>query len=318
MKICVMCPGSFTHGLDSPERGESRWSQNYAKMLAKIGHEVYAASMGLPIPAEHYGVRLISELDVATFGPYDIYIDSSWWREKTPKGKARKYICLKWSVETYMREEDFPDNFYFAYPYPSHHWEFATFRNAHKSFALPTWFGEFQKPNWDKEKIFLPGKIDLNRDYQRFLPAVGEFLSQHPIEGVSRTFFEQHFSGIINFNRPDSSWHELQSYNKVIESIRRSKLSIPILNPGCIIEAAMNGVPSIFWEHGGFFNPLGQSLSITIPHDGTPERFTEVAEMLMSNKKKYCEVVRTCQDYFSGHTYEGAMRYWEMMIEEIF
>jgi hypothetical protein len=314
-----MCPGSFTFGLDSPERGESRWSQNYARMLAMAGHDVYAASMNKPEPRVHYGVKLLNELEVAKYGPYDLYIDSSWWDTKKPYALAKKYICLKWSVETYMREWDFPDNFYFSYPYPSHHFEFAKFKNANKSFALPTMFGtEFPAPRWDNGKIFLPGKIDQNRDYQRFMQPVAAFLGKHPIEGGSVSYFKEKFAGQIDFTRADSNWYELAPYNKVMEAMSRCKLSCPIMNPGCIIEATFQGLASIFWEHGGFFNPLGQSLDIMVQHDAPPERFTELAERMMNDKKKYREVVQISQDYFSPHLYKNALKYFNTMIEEIF
>lgn len=319
MKIVVLCPGSFTNGLNSPERGEGRWSQNFARMLARAGHEVYAASMGNPEPRRHYDVNLIHETNVNDYGPFDIYIDSAWWDDKPVKAIASKYISLKWSVESYMRDKDLPDNFYYAYPYPSHHWEFANFRNTNKSFALPTMFGEkFEEPKWNNDAIFLPGKIDLNRDYKKYIPAIGEFLNKYRINGGSRQFFEQEFGNRIDFGRPGSNWYNNIPYDQVLDYMRQSKLSLPILNPGCMIEATFIGLPSIFWEHGGFFNPLGDSLGITIGSYAEPERFTEVANMLMTDRKKYMEVVRTMQHYFSYHTYEGSLGYFNLMVASIF
>lgn len=77
------------------------------------------------------------------------------------------------------------------------------------------------------------------------------------------------------------------------------------------------GLPSIFWEHGGFFNPLGDALGISIEHDAPPERFTEVANMLMSDKKRYHEAVYIIQDYFVAHTFDGAIKYFNLMCESI-
>ncbi len=320
MKILVMCPGSFTYGLNSPERGESRWSQNYARMLAQAGHDVYAASMGYPDPLVHYGVKLINEAHVAMHGPYDLYIDSSWWDNKPAFGKAKKYVCLKWSPEDYLREKPWPEDFYIAYPYTTHHYNFnqKNFPNHDRCFALPTMFGnDFRKPNWDKSAVFLPGKIDVNRPYKQYLDVIGNFLSKHPIEGTSRAFFETELGNRIDFNRLGSNWSNLIPYDQVLEAMGRSRISLPILNPGAIIEASFMGVPSVFWEHGGFYNPLARALNIHIEHDAPPERFTEVAELLMNDKKKHAEVVYTTQDYFSAHTFTGAMKYFNLMAETI-
>ena len=319
MKILVMCPGSFTYGLDSPERGESRWSQNYAKMLAMAGHQVFAASMGKPEPRSHYGVSLINEAEVTQYGPYDLYIDSSWWKDKLPKGKASKYVILKWSLEEYTREEPLADNLYLAHPYPSHRHEFINGVNANKTFALPTMFGTvMETPKWGNSKIFLPGKIDTNRDYQRFIPAISQILTQYPVEGCSKDFFKKELEPSVNFSKSDSYWYNLLPYNEVLESMKRCKINLPILNPGAIIEATFQGIPSIFWEHGGFYNPLAENLGVLIQHHAEPERFIEVINMTMKDKKTYHEILLTSQDYFSCHLYHNAIKYFNLMVNQIF
>lgn len=318
MKILVLCPGSFVNGLDSPERGESRWSQNYAKMLAMAGHDVYAASMGEPLPSVHYGVKLIVEPECAKYGPYDLYIDSSWWKDKTPKAQATKYVCLKWSLEEYTREfVGFPDNFYLAYPYPSHAHEFRNFPGESRTFPLPTMFGtEFPEPNWDKEKIFLPGKIDTNRDYKKYIPAIVEFLNRFPVEGCSGTFFQKEFAGLKLVD--GSCLYEKRPYNEVMATMGNCKLSLPVLNPGCIIEAAFMGTPSIFWEEGGFYNPLARNMGIQIEYGAPVERFVSIVNRMVSDKKLHFEVTRMTQDYFSSHLYGNAIKYFNSMVEAIF
>lgn len=320
MKIMVMCPGSFTSGLDSAERGESRWSQNYAKMLAMAGHDVYAGSMGLPEPKVHYGVKLVHETKCKQYEPFDLYIDSSWWKEKVPYARSKKYLCLKWSLEDYTREFEFPDNFYLGYPYPSHMQEFyiSEAKGSRKTFALPTMFGTaFPKPNWDKKNIFLPGKIDPNRNHKKYIPAIAEFMNKHPVTGCSASFFQEDFKGLLK-PQPGSNMYELAPFDQVMKHMGDSKLSLPILNPGCIIEAAFAGTPSIFWENGGFYNPLAQNMGVSIPHDAEPEVFTDIAERMMSDKKLHWEVTRITQDYFSYHLYSVAIEYFNMMIETIF
>ena len=172
------------------------------------------------------------------------------------------------------------------------------------------------RPNWNAQKVFIPGKVDVNRPYQKYKKVITQFLNKHPIEGRSRKFFVDHFDG-INFNRPFMNWAESTPYDQVIQAIQRSRISLPILNPGCIIEAACQGVPSVMWEHGGFFNPLAQQLNLNIEHDAPPERFAEVANLLMTNEKVYRESVMAMQDYFIAHTYQGSLRYFNLMMEMI-
>ena len=193
MKILIMCPGSWTHRLNSPERGDGRWAQNYAQMLALAGHDVFAASgRGNLQPGQtHYGAKLVNQDTCGMYGPFDLYIDAAWWDKKQPKAQAKKYIALKWSLENYLRNDPFPDDFHLAYPYPSHHHFFSRFHSASKTFALPTMFGtELSKPNWDALKIYLPGKIDTNRDYKVYIPTISAILKKYPVEGASRSSFE--------------------------------------------------------------------------------------------------------------------------------
>jgi hypothetical protein len=321
MKVLVMCPGTFTAGLNSPERGEGRWSQNYAVLLAKAGHDVYAASAGMGNrTTTEQGVKLIDQSHhiASKHGPFDLYIDSAWWDGKKPAAKATKYVALKWSPENYLHGE-LPDDFFIAYPYTTHHYNFHRegFPNGDKTFALPTLFGEPLSPNWSAEKVFLPGKIADRKGREAYFDAIVSFLSNHPVEGTSLSQFQDLFGDRINYTMSGSRWVNSMPYNEVLESMRRCRISLPILNPGAIIEASFMGVPSVFWEHGGFFNSLGQALGIGIEHDAPPERFTEVAELLMNDKKRYHEIVYTMQDYFVSHTFSGAIKYFNLMCDSI-
>ena len=316
-----MCPGSFTNGLNSAERGEGRWAQNYAVMLAKAGHDVYAASGGGKDTTE-YGVKLInqSHSSCKRYEPYDLYFDAAWWDNKTPAAESKKYVTLKWAPEDYLRHNKLPDNLYVGYPYVHHRYNFTgnLFSNENRAFPLPTMFcDEFSPPNWDKESIFIPGKIDTNRPYTKYLDAIYQIIKEHRIEGRSRNFFKQQFGDRLNLDLPQYNWQELTPYNSVIDSLSRSKISMPILNPGCVIEAACMGVPSIMWEHGGFFNSLSKDLNILLEHDAEPERLLFLVDYLMTSRKNYMEIVRTLQDYFSGHTFKGSLYYFNLMAQEI-
>jgi hypothetical protein len=315
-----MCPGSFSYGLNSPERGEGRWAQNYARMLAAAGHEVYAASgwwHGNPMD-RHYGVKLLDQTNPGIYGPYDLYFDAAWWKNKQPAALANKYIILKWSLEEYTREEILSDNYYLGQPYPHHHFEFTRGINANKTFSLPTMFKDrlTNEDGWDKNKIFLPGKIDTNRPWWKYVPAITELLNKYPVEACSYPWFKDNLKS-IDFHKNESNWFDKLPYDQVMDAVRRCKISLPILNPGMIIETALEGVPSIFWEHGGFYNELARQLDILIESDAPPERLLAIIELLLTNKKKYKEVVIASKDYFSPYTFEGSLKYFNLMLENI-
>lgn len=319
-KILVMCPGSFCHdnqitGLDSPERGESRWAQNYALMLAGAGHDVWAASMGIVGPRIDRGVKLISELQVGDFGPYDIYIDSSWWRNKEPKSPAKRYIILKWSLEDYLIEDPLPAEFSIGYPYPCHKHHFDASRNPYKdkTFALPTSFGdECQSPNTNSNRVFLPGKLDLNRPHQKYLPTIIDNISKYPISGVASDEIKN------QLDKPGNTFISKLPYSKTMEEMKKCRVNVPILAPAAVIEATFQGLASIFWREGEFFPALGDKLGITIEREDPSEKFTFVFEKLMTNNKHFKEVVQISQNYFSCHKTIEALKYFNLYIESVF
>lgn len=321
MKILVMCPGSFTHGLNSPERGESRWSQNYARMLAMAGHDVYGASMGYPSPSVHYGVKLIHETKIAENGPYDLYIDSSWWENKNvPDRIARKYVILKWALEEYIREKPLPENHYLAYPYPCHKHFFDKDNNPHnrdKCFALPSMFcTDFESPRVQSRRIFLPGKIDTNRPYQKFLDTVIDSIVKYDISGVA----SEDVKDKIREKAPtrDLNFFPLIPYNDVMDLMGQCRVNVPIMSPACVIEATVNGLASIFWREGEFFPQLSNTLNTTIETKDEPAKFTYELERLMNNNKFYKDVVRYSQDFFVSHRYNEALQYFNNFVESVF
>lgn len=90
MRIAVLCPGAWSKGLNSPERGEGRWSQNYVTLLTQAGHQVVAISAGSEFVHQTGNPTLIHESVAQKYGPYDIYIDSSWW-----EGESSFSYCKK-------------------------------------------------------------------------------------------------------------------------------------------------------------------------------------------------------------------------------
>lgn len=317
MKILVMCPGSFTNGLDSPERGESRWSQNYAKMLAMAGHEVWAASMG-DAGYIQYGCRLINEPNIHRYGPYDIYMDSSWWRDKyVPPDIAKKYVILKWSLEDYLCEDELPPDHYIAYPYPTHKHKFDVARNPYKdrTFPLPTMFcKDMKRPNKLSNRVFLPGKLDKNRPYQKYIDTIIQYIAKWPITGVASDELE---FALRQQGQKDIKLWKLIPYDQVMDRMSECRINVPVLAPACTIEATVNGLATIFWQEGEFFPALADNLGLNIKRSDGPEVFAEMFDRLMLDDKHFEETVRISQDYFSCHTYTGALQYFNSFLEYI-
>src|SRR3990167_2956236 len=58
LKILINCPGGWSHGLDSPERGEGRWAQNLTRCLAKSKQYGISACSGGNL---HGGAAILSK-----------------------------------------------------------------------------------------------------------------------------------------------------------------------------------------------------------------------------------------------------------------
>jgi hypothetical protein len=318
MRIVVRCPGSFTNGLNSPERGEGRWSQNYALMLSMAGHDVYAASMGDATGTDR-GVKLIPEPDIANYGHFDVYIDSAWWRNKEYPRCAKKYINLKWALETYLIEDPLPEDHYIAYPYPSHQHYFDVDINPHrdKCFPLPTMFGtHFIPPNVSSKRVFYPGKVPLNRPYQKWIDRIIECTSRYEISGVASDDLLQTYNSQLE--KQGNRFFTLVPYDQVISEMHRCRVNVPVLSPACVIEATFQGMASIFWKEGEFFPALANNLGINIANEDEPDKFETIFERLMTNDKFFREVVHASQDYFVGHRYDEALRYFNNFVEAVF
>lgn len=92
--IAIEVHGTIRHGLWSPERGESRWAQNLAAVLASAGHEVVAfgpiddanGTGGWGAMPTMSGVRLL-DWSLSSGYEADYYIDTAWYSGKDEKAK---------------------------------------------------------------------------------------------------------------------------------------------------------------------------------------------------------------------------------------
>ena len=172
MRMHIHCPGSMTDGLDSPSRGEGRWTQNLARILARAGHEIVVTSGGIPVWGDTAPVENVILLPEALpsetlekYGPFDLSMDSARWEAKPYAVKATKHLNLKWSIEGYTREKLLPENEFMCYPLNMRSESF--FRedcvNKDKTFFLPLPLGErMHEPAFDKHGLLWTCK-DIDR-----------------------------------------------------------------------------------------------------------------------------------------------------------
>jgi len=322
MRILVNCPGGWKCGLDSPERGEGRWAQNYAEMLARAGHEVHATSGGSPSMEEHKGVHLHSEVEAGRIGRFDLYFDSAAWEGKHPVAEATFYVSVHWSLEARIRKE-LPHNQIIAFPYPSwnHAFIYGMNRNMERTFALPTMFGDcFEEPKFHNEKILLTTRDAMElehvvRSYTHVLKAIEGL----PINSVMSGSILEH-PGIQAW-RNDSrcTFVDIVPYDEIKRLVRECKLCIPVMGPSNLMDAAFAGVPSVMWERGGFFVEVARrnGLLIEMEDSESPERIGYVIKTLLTDQEVYNNYLADIQSLLSCHLYGEAIKYFNKMVEKL-
>ena len=116
LRVLINCPGGWSHGLDSPERGEGRWAQNLTRCLARSGrYEVFACSGGDPTWGDGVvepNATLLSEWAAEQLGPFDLYFDASWYNGKRPAAQAKCNFHVHFGYEPRL-----------GVPFPPGHYE---------------------------------------------------------------------------------------------------------------------------------------------------------------------------------------------------
>lgn len=329
MKIAILCPGSFTHGLDSPERGESRWAQNMAKLLGKNGHEVVAFSAGNKwgLGDRHPNVELRDQNNVDSTH-FDIYIDPAWWEGKEIRVKADRYFRLKWSVEP-SESRRYPENHFLLYPYEISKKKFLVDRNVNrdKTFFLPGPFGDkLHEPRFGNRAILFSTReaYDDRRLHcaEKTVVAVNSYLAQNP-ETVTHWLFsdllsKSHLNGEVRKEPGKDHFYERLPYNQLMSIVRSSKLNFTISVQGCVVDCAVAGVPSIIWETEGFDFHIkaAREHGLLIEKDADVPRIEHVLNQLMTNKDLYVAYTETLQHAMRHHTDEAVLQQFNWIMEQ--
>jgi len=341
MKILVCCPGSWRHGLDSPERGEGRWAQNLARLLGKLGHDVYACSMGAPIWGEGIvaqNVRLIQEHEAKQFQPFDIYIDTAWWNEKVPSATAKKNFHVHWSLEQHLRTVNFPKDHYIIYPYYSSKEYFIGDFNPinDRTFFLPVPLCEtFAEPSFDKKSLLCPtsGNSWDHAPYELFSifsRVLKEILKENP--GLSTDWLfsdalvppisKRNLISELDNRAGKDRFHRTLPYHKVMSIISSCKLAVPLRIQGCLLDSTALGVPTIVWEECCWFpriKQIAENNGVLIEKGNeTCDRLKHIVSLLLTDKELYIKYVKELQGELGHHTEAGTAACFNHILEQIF
>ena len=337
MKIHIHCPGSMQDGLHSPSRGESRWTQNLALMLAKAGHNIVVTAGGRPSwgstqPIDNVLLvpEGISKNVLNSYGPFHISMDSARWKDKEHALKAERYLNLKWSIEDYTRSERLPENEFLCYPLNigSEGFFKEDCVNRDKTFFLPLPFGEEMcGPNFHKDGLLWTCKdIDREKVFRDNAFMVAEKVLYPLLEEDGNLFVvwlmrnllkRQGFNAVVR-DKKDISVPDLLTYDKLREVLKDCRLVVSINIPGSVFDAAFMGVPTLEWERGGFFNSIGKKHGVLIEDGATPERVLEVIKSLLENETLYSSYVADIQKEIMCNTNTSSLGYFNRMIKEIF
>ncbi len=315
MKILICVPGSWKHGLDSPERGESRWAQNIARLLGKTNkYEVYAASLGDPTVGEGRvapGVRLIHHSQIKDHGTYDLYFGVGY---DQPLAVSKKYLYICWGLEDRVKYTRLPKNHYLLYPHYHLQSTFVNTANCNndKTFFMPTPFCEvLSPPAFSKNGLLWPTKdptlVSPKEDNQALIAALKEIREQLSELKMYWWFVaDMEEKGLIKRDDyPQDEFIEISPYWRMVETIDKCKLNVILGNPNCIPDCAVKGVPSLIWDRNHvmpFVHDIARKHSLLIPPHSSKDLIRNVLLKLLTDERIYDDFTLDLQEVFRHHT----------------
>jgi hypothetical protein len=322
MRILVYVPGNWSEGgFNHPGRGESRWSAHIALMLARAGHTVFGASAGVTGDKPHHNLTLITERDISRHGPYDLYIDSSWWEGKPVPKDSKYYFHVHWSLEPRLWPK-MPKNHFIIYPYAASKEKFLdpVNQNSDRTFFLPIPVcDEFADPGitFDSRKdLLLPVRV-LSAGNERIL--IEDYLGRldtftkdnninlHILVGGNEPFDKRRH---LVKGKDNIKVYETIPYNDVLNLLKSVRVNASFYSPSSIIDAAAYGIPTLMWESGSFFNEVAAPYDLLIDGDNS-DRAVEVLSRVYSDRDLFINYTKDIQNVLKDHTYAAAQAAFE-------
>lgn len=320
LHVLINCPGGWSHGLDSPERGEGRWAQNLARLLAiREECEVFACSGGDPTwgRGRRAPVTLMAE-SAAAREQYDIYIDSSWWDGKAPVATARANLHVHWGVESYMIDKPLPSGHFLAYVYRQSAPEYITSRNVNldRTLYLPATFGATMKAGDPSARDILSFSRggDVNAPQLWHLYEAVTRLRQ-----TWRLFFT--WLDHPSYPRPAHADDVLVTYPQnepwgipYCEQMARADgagVNISFGGGGSIADCAVAGVPSIIREDNfAMLREVAEAHDLLLPFDCPVDDVEHCVRRLYDDPITYRRYIAALQDVYVDHTDDRVLALW--------
>lgn len=327
IKILFCCPGSWTHGLDSPERGEGRWAQNIARCLAEDPrYEVYAASGGGPTwgrgrPAN---VVLVREQDAHQHAPYDLYFDSAWWDGKSPIAEARVYLSAHWGFEDRLRAP-LPANRWLVYPYRQMAETFLSLKapNASRSLYLPVPLAAaLGTPDPNRRRVICTSRNDLTRKggVDELRAALLRLEPLYP--DISSTWMASMFGNTKDRHTDHVLTDDLPwgvPYNEIFTELSETGLNVPIEAPALVPDASVLGIPSLVHEQHAWepIKTVGKQFGLLSTETNTEEQLVDHIHTLFANPSLYVDYTTALQDVFRDHVESRTRELFAQIVEAV-
>lgn len=316
IKVLINCPGGWSHGLDSPERGEGRWAQNLVKVLLKSGqYVVHASSGGNPRWGEGEvveGAVLLSEPMAQQLGPYDLYFDASWWEGKPPVAEARHHFHVHWGFEPRLLNP-LPANHYLVYVYRQLRDVYIRPDNPNsgRTFYLPASFHDrLVPPSAGGHRLVRAQRDDARQPivFDRLYAAVDALRAEFP---------ELHMTwvggpGYVGPRHPNdevlvpsAAWGV--PYCELFKKMQEATLNVPVAGVGSVPDCSVLGVPSLISEDGcdrfwGFVREVAERHGVLAPANCDSATLRDLLRRLLVDEELYVRYALDLQDTFRDHT----------------
>jgi hypothetical protein len=310
--VLINCPGGWSHGLDSPEKGEGRWAQNLAKVLARSGrYEVFASSGGPPQwgRGERVAATLLSEPEAAK-GIYDIYIDAAWWDGKPAVGAARVSFHVHWWPEQYVVRRPLPAGHFLVYVYRAHEHVFMVAANANldRTLFLPGAYGAMRAPDPAARGIVctLRGLGSDRAPHMRLYEAVSRLRQSFcvPFSWIDHADYPRpsHPDDSALAHPPGEPWGI--PYNEMIATLARAGVNVALGGGASIMDCALLGIPSIIRARTSydFIDAAACVHGASIGLDPTVDEIEIGIRRLFDDPGLYVDYVRFLQGVYADHT----------------
>jgi hypothetical protein len=330
LKILINCPGGWSHGLDSPERGEGRWAQNFARCLAKSGkYDVSACSGGNPTWGAGdvvKNVSLLTERAARQRGPFDLYFDASWYDKKVPAADARHNFHVHFGYEPRLGVP-FPPGHYIIYvlAQSGHKYYGEGRNNTDRTMYLPAPFGEqMLPPDPSRRRIVhtmrgadAPGRVGRFEQIYEVATRLRQEGMEVPFTWISSPGLESPRHAQDHVIKPQAAWGI--PYNQIRAELRNCGLNAALDGWSSMLDCTSLGVPSLTWT-GGIdvaATAVAAKHGLDLHNGDSTDRIAEVIGRLFRDPQLYYDYTRDLQATFADHIEAVTLQKLEEIIKRV-